>query len=67
MDKLLVNDKKASRPGGVAASGRSDGSLPPIVLLHGFDSSCIEYRRLAPLLATLSNRDVYIPDILGWG
>lgn len=37
----------------------------PIVLLHGFDSSAIEYRRLAPLIAL--QRDVYIPDILGWG
>ena len=39
--------------------------LAPIVLLHGFDSSAIEYRRLAPLIA--QKRDVYIPDILGWG
>ena len=39
--------------------------LAPIVLLHGFDSSAIEYRRLAPLIA--QERDVYIPDILGWG
>ena len=38
---------------------------PPIILLHGFDSSCLEFRRLAPLLAT--KRDVYVPDILGWG
>eukprot|EP01038_Epipyxis_sp_PR26KG_P014647 gene14647-19678_t len=37
----------------------------PLVLLHGFDSSCLEYRRIASLLAT--DRDVYIPDILGWG
>lgn len=42
----------------------SKNSLP-IVLLHGFDSSCLEYRRLAPLLTSKS--DVYIPDILGWG
>lgn len=37
----------------------------PFVLLHGFDSSALEYRRLAPLLA--ETRDVYVPDILGWG
>jgi hypothetical protein len=37
----------------------------PLVLLHGFDSSCLEFRRLAPLLA--ENVRVYIPDILGWG
>lgn len=39
----------------------------PIVLLHGFDSSSCEYRRLAPLLAENGNRDVIIPDLLGWG
>lgn len=39
---------------------------PPLVLLHGFDSSSCEYRRLAPLLAE-GNRDVYVPDLFGWG
>lgn len=39
--------------------------VPPIVLIHGFDSSCLEFRRLAPLLA--QDRDVYAVDILGWG
>lgn len=38
---------------------------PPFVLIHGFDSSCLEFRKLAPLLADRS--DVYVPDILGWG
>ena len=61
----LVNNKRENIPD--QSQGRSKKRLPPIVLLHGFDSSCIEYRRLAPLLATLSDRDVYVPDILGWG
>ena len=39
----------------------------PIVLLHGFDSSCLEFRKLAPLLAEATNCQVYAPDILGWG
>lgn len=26
------------------------GGAPPVVLLHGFDSSCLEFRRLYPLL-----------------
>ena len=39
----------------------------PLVLLHGFDSSSCEYRRLAPLLAEQGNRDVYVPDLFGWG
>ena len=38
---------------------------PPFVLIHGFDSSCLEFRKLAPLLADQAN--VYVPDILGWG
>jgi hypothetical protein len=25
-------------------------SAPPVLLLHGFDSSCLEWRRVAPLL-----------------
>lgn len=29
----------------------------PIVLIHGFDSSCLEFRRLAPLLS--ENSEVY--------
>jgi len=37
----------------------------PIVLLHGFDSSFLEFRRLSPLLSL--NHDVFVPDILGWG
>lgn len=37
----------------------------PLVLIHGFDSSCLEFRRLAPKLA--SRHPVYVPDILGWG
>ena len=43
----------------------------PIILLHGFDSSCLEYRRLAPALASslsqLGGGPIYVPDILGWG
>ena len=46
-----------------AQSGKSP---TPIVLLHGFDSSCLEFRRLAPLLAE-RGFDVLSPDMLGWG
>lgn len=38
----------------------------PIILVHGFDSSCLEYRRLGPKLAALGI-DTYAVDILGWG
>ena len=35
------------------------------VLLHGFDSSMLEFRRFIPLLKTLG--DVYVVDLAGWG
>ncbi|KAL7570082.1 hypothetical protein ACA910_017114 [Epithemia clementina (nom. ined.)] len=38
----------------------------PLVLVHGFDSSCLEYRRLGPLLAA-EGIDTYAVDLLGWG
>jgi pimeloyl-ACP methyl ester carboxylesterase len=39
---------------------------PPLILLHGFDSSCLEYRRIGPELAE-QGIDIYAVDILGWG
>ena len=39
---------------------------PVVVLLHGFDSSCLEFRRLAPALEDLGV-PVVAPDVLGWG
>ncbi len=38
---------------------------PPFLLLHGFDSSLVEFRRLMPLLA--AHRDVWAVDLLGFG
>ena len=40
------------------ASIHASSSIP-VVLIHGFDSSCLEYRRLAPLLGR--HREVYVP------
>jgi len=40
--------------------------VPPVVLLHGFDSSCLEFRRLLPELETL-DVEAYALDIFGWG
>mmetsp|Transcript_29958 Transcript_29958/g.63113 ORF Transcript_29958/g.63113 Transcript_29958/m.63113 type:complete len:233 (-) Transcript_29958:3195-3893(-) len=37
-----------------------------LLLVHGFDSSALEYRRLGPQLAALGI-DVYCVDLLGWG
>mmetsp|Transcript_69208 Transcript_69208/g.200828 ORF Transcript_69208/g.200828 Transcript_69208/m.200828 type:complete len:399 (+) Transcript_69208:69-1265(+) len=39
---------------------------PPLILIHGFDSSGLEYRRLGPKLAA-KGIDTYAVDILGWG
>jgi pimeloyl-ACP methyl ester carboxylesterase len=40
--------------------------MPPLILLHGFDSSGLEYRRLGPKLAQ-AGVDTYAVDVLGWG
>jgi len=41
------------------------GEGPPVLLLHGFDSSHLEFRRLAPLLA--ADHRLYVPDLYGFG
>ncbi|MEB3351557.1 MAG: alpha/beta fold hydrolase [Cyanobacteriota bacterium] len=41
------------------------GQGPPVLLLHGFDSSLLEFRRLAPLLAI--DHRLVIPDLHGFG
>ncbi|MEL6930209.1 MAG: alpha/beta hydrolase [Cyanobacteria bacterium J06600_6] len=38
---------------------------PPILLIHGFDSSLLEFRRLLPILAT--HHATYAVDLLGFG
>jgi pimeloyl-ACP methyl ester carboxylesterase len=40
--------------------------LPPVVLIHGFDSSNLEFRRLGSRLAS-RGVDTYAVDLLGWG
>ena len=41
------------------------GEGPPLLLLHGFDSSFLEFRRLAPLLS--SHFQLFMPDLFGFG
>lgn len=41
------------------------GEQPPILLVHGFDSSLLEYRRLLPKFAP--NHEVWLVDLLGFG
>ena len=49
-----------------AARRANGGPTLPLVMVHGFDSSCLEYRRLGPKLAALGV-DAYAVDLLGWG
>ena len=41
------------------------GEGPPLLLLHGFDSSFLEFRRLAPRLK--GSFQLFIPDLFGFG
>jgi len=41
------------------------GQGPPLLLLHGFDSCFLEFRRLVPLLA--QEHQLIIPDLFGFG
>lgn len=49
----------------VVGPPRRDPAKPAFVLLHGFDSSSLEFRRFHPLLSELG--DVYAVDLAGWG
>lgn len=44
---------------------RQGSQHPPILLIHGFDSSVMEYRRLIPLLAP--HRETWAIDLLTFG
>ncbi len=45
--------------------GNQQNSAAPALLLHGFDSSVFEFRRLLPLLAP--HREAWALDLLGFG
>lgn len=51
--------------GPVATSYVCSGEGTPVLLLHGFDSSLFEFRRLVPLLA--EHAQVWAMDLLGFG
>ena len=53
-------------PSPSSSSPSSSSALPPVVCLHGFDSSCLEFRRLEPLLAE-RGVECWCPDLVGWG
>lgn len=43
----------------------SAGEVPPLVVIHGFDSSCLEFRRLMPELER-RGIEAYAFDVFGW-
>ena len=45
--------------------GAHSADKPAIVLLHGFDGSLLEHRRLLPLLSEAMH--VFAVDLIGWG
>lgn len=49
-----------------ASTASNTGGEDPILLLHGFDSSLLEFRRLLPKLGELG-AEAYAVDVLGWG
>ena len=49
----------------VRSQGASAAAANPILLLHGFDSSILEFRRLFPRLAP--QRETWAVDLLGFG
>ena len=49
----------------MAVLGPRHSGAEPVLLLHGFDSSCLEFRRVAPLLA--AQGPVLVPDLFGFG
>lgn len=50
----------------IKGNGGGDGNGEPMLLLHGFDSSLLEFRRLLPRLGE-KGAEVYALDVLGWG
>lgn len=55
----------AYAPVGGSSNSSNGSQRPAFVLLHGFDSSSLEFRRFAPLLREAG--DVYAVDLAGWG
>ena len=63
IERIPIPTPLSSRdiPTAYVKSGSSD---PPLLLLHGFDSSVLEFRRIYPLLA---DRETWALDLLGFG
>lgn len=70
MQRTTVTADSLTCPVATAYLGPSEPSeghrdQPPVLLLHGFDSSSLEFRRLLPLLE--KKLEAWTVDLVGWG
>ncbi|KAL3149593.1 hypothetical protein ABBQ32_002363 [Trebouxia sp. C0010 RCD-2024] len=70
MQRITVTADSLTCPVATAYLGPSEpGEVhkdqPPVLLLHGFDSSSLEFRRLLPLLE--KKLETWAVDLVGWG
>ena len=63
--RALAGVGSARLGSGPALAGGCAREGQPVLLLHGFDSSLLEFRRLAPLLT--GRYQLWIPDLFGFG
>jgi len=64
LDRIPIATPLLDRPIATACVHLGSGG-PPLLLLHGFDSSVFEWRRLLPLVAP--ERESWAIDLLGFG
>jgi pimeloyl-ACP methyl ester carboxylesterase len=64
-EKIPIATAYVHQPATPSALTPTAASIAPIVLLHGFDSSLLEFRRLLPCL--VPDRDIWAIDLLGFG
>ncbi len=64
IEQIAISTPLSTQPITTTYVHKGSGSTP-ILLIHGFDSSLLEFRRLLPLLA--ENNDTLAVDLLGFG
>jgi len=64
IEQIAISTPLSAQPITTTYVHKGSGSTP-ILLIHGFDSSLLEFRRLLPLLA--ENNDTWAVDLLGFG
>jgi pimeloyl-ACP methyl ester carboxylesterase len=64
IEQIAISTPLSTQPITTTYVHKGSGGTP-ILLIHGFDSSLLEFRRLLPLLA--ENNDTWAVDLLGFG